>query len=180
MASILHCFIEIVELVAWRLLPIITIPGISYRKCHFGKWFGTGPHLYWWITWRGESIYMIINLIWITKIVLLPNIWAKSSDLNMFFQSFLHIFCVIKITVQSSFRFLKIGKFMWFWCDWLQSYFLLFWSFCGAWTALLFFFRVVPLPSHWLLGYLQCIYPVFKDLFCLSVNSNRTAKLVSD
>ena len=42
---------------------------------------------------------MILNLIWITKIALLPGIWAKSSDLNMFFQSFLHIFCVINITV---------------------------------------------------------------------------------
>ena len=42
---------------------------------------------------------MVLNLIWITKIVLLPDIWAKSSDLNMFFQSFLHIFCVINIIV---------------------------------------------------------------------------------
>ena len=98
--SLLHCSIEIVELVAWRLLPIITIPGISYRKCQISKGFGTGPNLYSRYTQKGGSIYIILQWISIRKIVLLLELWAKSSDLNLFLHSFLHIFCVIKIIVQ--------------------------------------------------------------------------------
>ena len=108
MASLLHQFIEFMVLVAWRLLPIITIPGISYRKCHFSARFGTGHYIYWWITQKVVSIYITLNLICIRKIVLLLESWAKSSNLNLFFYAFLHIFCVINITVQ-------------WWCCWLNS-----------------------------------------------------------
>ena len=42
---------------------------------------------------------MVLNLICITKLVLLLGTWAKSSDLNLFLHSFLRIFCINKIIV---------------------------------------------------------------------------------
>ena len=87
---------ELVELVAWRIIANIAIPGIHYRKCHFRKWFGIIEDLYRWITWKVASIYNILQLILFTNMAPFLGIWAKASDLNLFLHWFLRIFCFIK------------------------------------------------------------------------------------
>ena len=115
--SLLDSSSEVVELVAWRSSPVFAIAKVTSRKCHFSKRFGNGHYLHCWITQKVVSIYITLNLICIRKIVLLLESWAKSSNLNLFFYAFLHIFCVINITVAVEFLkyyfALVIKKFHW-------------------------------------------------------------------
>ena len=54
---------------------------------------------------------MTLQLIWITKIVLLLGLWAKSSGLNVFFYDFLHVFCFIISLCTKYFKYIIGGAF---------------------------------------------------------------------
>ena len=111
----------------------------------------------------------------------------KSPEKSAIWEKFPLIFQV-RPKSSSSYRsgalFVKIGKLIWFCWDWLNlTCFYIIFSILDHCVVL---GQIYYSSSGWspclLTGCLalQCIYPVFKDLFCLSVNSNRTAKLVSD